>query len=1105
MPLSKFDLILRELAAQASTWRERLSLGLSVPGPLADRKRLEHWMKTVDRHGRQEIWEKYLQREGLSADDCERAMAEAEWPGNLPLPGWTKKFWMALSLESGSLDRLPESMLRSNSSHIEPLNVPLSLPSPRALHSISQIARGEGEGEGLRSKGIGCSRDSVLPFEDFLFPFVRLYARRMETRWSGLAEPVRSSFCRDLLRRLCRIAAPTLLFEFQLFQSQKNPTQAADSNDVLYRSFLAELSAASFLPVFREYPVLARWLVLLTDQAVATTSRFLDRLANDEPRLSQVFARGEKIGTVLEIEGGLSDPHNGGESSWQVHFSSGLQLIYKPRSLGMAVAFNGLVEWLNSTGAVPTLKAPKALDCGSHGWMEVLQREDCRSEREVVAFYERGGAVLGLAQLLDGSDCHHQNVIYCGQHPVLVDHETLLQPRASSASSVGGGASSMWRGIDLAKTVFQTGLLPVWLVEQGGQLFDQSGFGVDLDPRARVLASSWRNINMDGMSEEDRETPSRKSSLALNGRAVDPQQHRESFVAGFRALWELVVSQREFLLGSQSPLKAFAPLSSRFVSRDTQLYQKIIARLGRPEQLRDGRDFSVETELLARAHLLPAGSGAIHWGLFESERLAVSRGDIPLFMAPVGGRSLALETGECIPDFFERAAYDELRQRVKSIELGQIETEAELIRVCWKSRFGTEKSLHSPSAGDSQKNAASNVEFIDRAIEVAELLSEVGFARKDGGRVWFGPCRVPERRRIELRPIGWSLYDGASGVLLFLAALESVAPGQSAPAVESLLRIIRERCGDAGGLAGTLTGIGIGGATGLGSLVYSFSRAGTLLGNEWLLDEAARLARYITDELIAADRAFDVMAGSAGTILSLLSLHQSRAEDWLIDRARACGRHLLERRAAGPSGFRLWPSVRPGKFRTGFAHGAAGIALALLRLEHATGEKEFGQAAAEALAFERGLFIKANGNWPEFSDGEESGCRTAWCAGATGIGLSRLGMLAFCDSTELKEEIRASLSTSDKAIVISAENHLCCGNFGRIELLVAAGKKLCEPRWSARACEVAEKLLAGDGNVFGRRSLGFLDPGFFRGLSGIGYELLRLAAPDRIPSVLLWE
>jgi lantibiotic modifying enzyme len=30
-------------------------------------------------------------------------------------------------------------------------------------------------------------------------------------------------------------------------------------------------------------------------------------------------------------------------------------------------------------------------------------------------------------------------------------------------------------------------------------------------------------------------------------------------------------------------------------------------------------------------------------------------------------------------------------------------------------------------------------------------------------------------------------------------------------------------------------------------------------------------------------------------------------------------------------------------------------------------------------------------------------------------------------------------------------------------------------------------------------------PGFFQGMSGIGYALLRQAYPDRLPEVLLWD
>jgi lantibiotic modifying enzyme len=31
------------------------------------------------------------------------------------------------------------------------------------------------------------------------------------------------------------------------------------------------------------------------------------------------------------------------------------------------------------------------------------------------------------------------------------------------------------------------------------------------------------------------------------------------------------------------------------------------------------------------------------------------------------------------------------------------------------------------------------------------------------------------------------------------------------------------------------------------------------------------------------------------------------------------------------------------------------------------------------------------------------------------------------------------------------------------------------------------------------------NPGLFQGMAGIGYQLLRLACPDELPSLLLWE
>ena len=93
---------------------------------------------------------------------------------------------------------------------------------------------------------------------------------------------------------------------------------------------------------------------------------------------------------------------------------------------------------------------------------------------------------------------------------------------------------------------------------------------------------------------------------------------------------------------------------------------------------------------------------------------------------------------------------------------------------------------------------------------------------------------------------------------------------------------------------------------------------------------------------------------------------------------------------------------------------------------------------------------------------------------------------------------------------VQGADHPCCGNLGRAELLLTAGRRLARP-------ELEEAARANAWRVISRaeRTGGFLlhpllprqvdNPGFFQGKAGIGYGLLRMSRPGMLPSVLLWE
>ena len=351
--------------------------------------------------------------------------------------------------------------------------------------------------------------------------------------------------------------------------------------------------------------------------------------------------------------------------------------------------------------------------------------------------------------------------------------------------------------------------------------------------------------------------------------------------------------------------------------------------------------------------------------------------------------------------------------------------------------------------------------------------------------------------------LGPHLYDGTSGIALFLAAYHHVTG--EAEARDLALRVIAPLRARMSQLAAAPERarelrLAIGGLIGLGSFLYMFVRLAEWLREPELLQSACDVMVLITPERIAEDDRLDVMAGCAGTLLALLAVDReaSRVLSQGLDPlalARACGRHLVARRAV----------------ISGFAHGAAGIACALIRLYQRTGEEEFREAALEGFAYERGLYDPAARNWldPRFGRLLE---QSAWCHGAPGMALGRLASAGLPEiGPQFEEDLEEALSITC-SLPDSPIDSVCCGNLGRAEILWTAGRALDRPSLAEAAGALAERVLARGNFVFeipedetaGPEAPRF-QPSFFLGLAGAGYSLLRLAHPDRLPCVLMLE
>jgi lantibiotic modifying enzyme len=169
-----------------------------------------------------------------------------------------------------------------------------------------------------------------------------------------------------------------------------------------------------------------------------------------------------------------------------------------------------------------------------------------------------------------------------------------------------------------------------------------------------------------------------------------------------------------------------------------------------------------------------------------------------------------------------------------------------------------------------------------------------------------------------------------------------------------------------------------------------------------------------------------------------------------------------------------------------------------------------GDAIASAVRYESGLYDEAHANWPNLLTlGERNKCQhwNTWCHGAPGIGLSRIGILKVLDSTMVRKDIvRALVSASDEQLM--PVDSLCCGNLGRVDLLLEVADKLADFASLDRARQIGNGVVARahrTGSYLVGPFRRIFHPPLWQGIAGLGYQLLRLSQQASLPSILSFE
>jgi type 2 lantibiotic biosynthesis protein LanM len=993
---------------------------------------------------------------------------------------------------------------------------------------VTECSAGTGELGEVTSPDPFLLPEEPIPFEEVFLPFLRYAWQQLSQQTAPyhflIQDKVKLRLERWLLTSFSWLASKIFLRKFLLFRKQQAHALVSSERSEIYEAFLDQYQGEGLLLFFQEYSVLARLLVLQVVQWIAVCTEFLQRLATDLDEIEKTFAAGQAVGPVADLQPDCSDHHHQGRTVFVLTFAKGMKVVYKPRCLQIERAFSDLLVWCNTHGLSPCLRPMRVLSRATHGWAEYIPQEPCLTKQEVQTYYQRSGMLLGLLYVLRGTDMHNENIIACGEHPMLIDMEMIAShgfPPCLEHKDLWDRSAPSNDLLAQNHSVLVSGLLPVWQWDDfNNRAFDGSGLAsVDVDTQS-FPKPVWRHINTDAMGRElVNQTGNRSlNTVLLQDEVVNPLEYGEEVVKGFSWMYHFLLAHRSALLAPDGPLDAFVGGHLRFVRRATRIYAQALHRLGHPDFLREGTDRWIELQVFTYP-LLEVQDHPFHWKVAESELLALQCLDIPWFGSRFESHDLWLETGEILPDVFPLSALEQARAGLHRLNVADLVRQCQLIRTAYLTARPTEAEQEQwpPLAQELERQEPlRTADLVEVASQIGQELQSRAFHELPG--TWMGLCYEEKTQWLDLKPVEFGLYRGACGIGLFLAVLARIT-GESTSR-DLLISTFEPLCQKLKDAASSLSLSAssqweIGGGNGLGSYMYALPRVGIWLDLPELLEAAWHASLLLTDQRVHADQSFDVTGGSAGALLGLLSLYECAPKAELLERAVMCGQHLLAQRVKTARGARSWPGpkIRP---LTGFSHGAAGIAYALLRLAALTGEQAWKEAAEEAIAFEQSLFSPEVGNWPDLRELPEDAdphswkeYGQSWCHGAPGIGLARLGGLAILDTPQVRSDLAVALQTTLHSGLLAVDC-LCCGNCGCLDLLVTASRSLTQPHLLDVARQWSSVLVQRAKQQGSFRHLPLLprqayNPGLFQGAAGIGYQLLRVAFPDQVPSVLLWQ
>ena len=906
-----------------------------------------------------------------------------------------------------------------------------------------------------------------------------------EINYVGIIE----SFLDTILKKMQKVSIRILIYEIQ-YQKQNSRLQGKNSEEE-YEYFLNDIMDEKWQnKLEQKYPIMRRSIYEIIQSCSKLYIDAINNLYSDKAEIQRELCDNIAFSEIISIDGDIADSHCGGKSVLKFYLDNGKEIFYKPHNIQNESIFYNFMYWLNEAIG-ENIYNPILVMSENYGWVECIKNNACSNETQLQNYYRRIGIYIFALYLLKTNDIHNENIIACGEYPVIVDLENIIgSPRWAEKDQAIVKKVQLF----LDNSVLNLGILPNFKWSYAGANINVSGLGGrgnSILPfmLPRVINGNTSDIKIEYYqpSLDDVE-----NVPVLKGEKVNPTNYLKYIIDGFELIYKWAEQNKKSL---KEQLMLFSNLTSRYLLADTQRYAMCLNSSYNPLLMDDGgmRQLYLYTMWYGRDMDSPLDREIVN-----SEIKDLLQHDIPYFYFKVSGKELYNSRGEAIGEYFDKAPFTELLEKVETLNEQDMNHQLKLIEMTVSLQEKVDVDLTNKQI---EKDLIPKDLFLSRE-QLTCIAEKIGchilnnaICFKGGDIGWY-TASVTTRGEFswKIQPIDMYMYGGVMGISMFFHKLNDydndstyrhtceILTSQLFDYTDDMLS--KEDIKESSGLYSGET-----------SILYGYLYIYRITKERIYLEYAEKHAGIVKKCMRQEDN-FDLLDGLAGAVVGLMELYAVKNSEEVLEAAIEGCNKLLDSAISTPQGL-CWKNRLDDVPLLGISHGTAGIMIAFAKLYEVTGRVKYYDAMAGALAYEDANYDDELQNWIDFRanpDKRMEADTVAWCHGAGGILMSRLAVLDIVKD-DLKDVVHRDI---ERAAVKLEEKWmreglcLCHGSCGNLLML----KKYADYMEDQ---EMKKRILAYTGQLAYLIEKGEwllqeqYNPGLMNGYTGIGLCMMELS------------